>query len=266
MQTRKFLTYLLGAALLVGSASCSDDLEYTPAEQPDNAQVYFPNTNPTEVDLAGSESSFDVTITRRKSDEALTVALTLTGGEGLYEAPASVVFAAGEATKSVAISYDAAQIGPDNYKSITLSIADESVTTPYGASVYTVRVGIPETWTVRHTGDYEYAQFWSGDDPGLSLLQSDIYPDRWKIEQWGYGVDFRFTWNQTTNKILVDDQPTGYTHSSYGPVSIDDFVDYSGDASVGESYYEDGVFYFNVIYYVSAGYFGYGYETFTLRQ
>lgn len=87
MKTRKILAYFLGAALLVGSASCSDDLEYTPAQLPDNAQVYFPNTNPTEIDLAGAESSFDVTITRRKSDEALTVALELQGGEGNYSAP-----------------------------------------------------------------------------------------------------------------------------------------------------------------------------------
>lgn len=37
MKTRKILAYFLGAALLVGSASCSDDLEYTPAQLPDNA-------------------------------------------------------------------------------------------------------------------------------------------------------------------------------------------------------------------------------------
>lgn len=266
MKTRKILAYFLGAALLVGSASCSDDLEYTPAQLPDNAQVYFPNTNPTEIDLAGAESSFDVTITRRKSDEALTVALELQGGGGNYSAPASVTFAAGEATTAVSISYDAAAIGPDNYQSITLSIADESVTTPYGMSVYTFTAGIPETWTVRYTGDYVYTQFFTGDDPGLSLLQSDIYPDRWKIEHWGNDVDFRFTWNQTTNKILVDNQPIGYTHASYGPVAVDDLAHYIGNASMGESYYEDGVFHFNVVYYVSEGEFGYGYETFTVKQ
>lgn len=266
MQTRKILAYFLGAALLVGSASCSDDLEYTPAELPDNAQVYFPNTNPTEIDLAGAESSFDVTIVRRKTDEALTVALDLQGGEGNYSAPASVTFAAGEAATTVSISYDAAAIGPDNYQSITLSIADQTVTTPYGMSVYTFTAGIPETWTARHIGDYLYVHFFEGLDADMTLMQSDIYPDRWKLTNWGNGVDFRFTWNQTTNKILVDDQPIGYTHSSYGPVYVDDMADYIGSTANGESYYEDGVFYFNLVYYVSVGEFGYGYETFTVKQ
>ena len=199
---KKFLTYLLGAALLVGSASCSDDLEYTPGELPDNAQVYFPSTNATNIDLDGTKTSFEVTITRNVTDEAITVPVSLTGGNGLYTAPASVAFAAGEKTTSIAIAYKAEEIGPDNYMDLTIAIADETLITPYGMSQYTIRVGIPETWSVKYTGDYLYSQFLSGDDPGLELLQSDIYPNRWKITNWGYGVDFCFTWDQTTDKIV----------------------------------------------------------------
>jgi hypothetical protein len=124
-----------------------------------------------------------------------------------------------------------------------------------------------ETWTARSTGDYEYSFFWEGVDPDLTLYQSNSDPNRWKIEHWGYDVDFVFSYNQTTGAIMVEDQETGYVHPSYGTVMVDDLVDYTGSTNYGQSYYEDGVFYFAVIYYVNDGYFDeFGYETFTLTD
>lgn len=245
--------------------SCDDEVEYTPAEKLDSAQVYFPSTNSTSLNLAGNESSFDVEIARVKTDDAITVPLTLTGGNGLYTAPSSVSFAQGAAKAVVAISYDAAEIGPDNYMDITLSIADESMTTPYGIANYTVNVGIPQTYTARYMGNYTYVYYWSGIDPGLTLYQSDIYPERWKIEHWGSDIDFFFTWDQTTNGILVDSQVCA-NNSTYGPVTVEDLVEYTGSTNYGQSYYADGVFHFAVIYYVDAGNFGYGEETFEVTE
>jgi hypothetical protein len=124
-----------------------------------------------------------------------------------------------------------------------------------------------ETWTARSTGDYLYSFFFTGVDEGLTLYQSDSDPNRWKIEHWGYDVDFVFTYNQTTGEIMVEDQEIGYLHPSYGMVMVDDLVDYTGSTNYGQSYYEDGVFYFAVIYYVKDGYFDeFGYETFTLTD
>jgi hypothetical protein len=127
-----------------------------------------------------------------------------------------------------------------------------------------------ETWTAQYMGNYTYTQFFgSEDEPAvdedLVLYQSDKDPNRWKIEHWGYDVDFIFTFNQATGEILVEDQEIGYVHPSYGMVMVDDLVDYFGSQDKGYSYYKDNVFHFNVIYYIpDAGYFGYGEETFEL--
>ena len=123
-----------------------------------------------------------------------------------------------------------------------------------------------ETWTEIATGDYEYVYFWEGIDEGLTLYQSDADATRYKIEHWGYDVDFCFTYDQSTGSVVIDDQETGYEYDSYGMVYVMDLAEYVGDDSYGVSYYEDGVFYFNTYNYVSTGYFGYGYETFTLSD
>lgn len=266
MKTFKNIFILLPALFaLTTFSACDDEIEYTPAEKLDNEQVYFPSTNSLSINLSGLASSFDVEIARQKTDGAITVPLTLTGGEGFYTAPSSVAFAQGESKKTITISYNAEEVGPDNYMDLTLSIADESQTTPYGLAAYTFNVGIPQTYTARYVGTYTYQIYWGGDDPGLTLYQSDIYPDRWKIEHWGSNTDFFFTWNQETNEILVDKQFC-VKNSTYGDVLINDLVGYTGGTNYGQSYYENGVFHFAVIYYVSAGSFGNGMETFTVTE
>lgn len=258
------VTLMLLATCIVSSCG-EDEPTYIQAEMLNSAQVFFPTSSNSSINLPGNEDSFEIEIARLNTDGAITVPLTLTGGDGLYTAPSSVSFAQGEAKASVAISYDAAKIGPDNYMDITLSIADATMTTPYGMANYTVSVGIPQTYTARYLGDYTYSLYWTGDDSGLTLYQSDIYPERWKIAHWGSDVDFFFTWNQETNEILVDEQFCA-NHSTYGPVTIDDLVHYTGGTKYGQSYYEDGVFHFAVVYYVSAGSFGNGEETFVVTE
>ena len=65
--------------------------------------------------------------------------------------------------------------------------------------------------------------------------------------------------------LMVDaDQETGYTHSSYGMVYVDDTQHYTGSTNNGVSKYENGVFKFALVYYVDAGVLTNGCETFTL--
>ncbi|MDR1763875.1 MAG: hypothetical protein LBR64_08010 [Dysgonamonadaceae bacterium] len=539
MKSIKNISCILFALLaMTGFYACEEEAPYTPAEALNTAQVYFPSTNAATINLSSLEHSFQIAIARVKTDDAITVPLTVSGGDGLYSIPTSVAFAQGQSATSITVGYDPDAVGFDTYSELKLSIGGDGYTSPYGLTEYTVSVGIPapwvslgmatyveaffsalygvddlqyqveiqenqltpglfrlvnpygaayeyndpgdwddsrdwyleihaedptavwiavqdigvnwgygmikvgslagyyiargetlesqkaagntgtfengiirfpastllfgmanynsgslylgnknesfrvampgvvladysleiayagkytdakgvdtgvlgqitavggdvesvrlavvegtdvdaaaegikdgsiesievpaaestnlvpfaaapvagkytivavaygggeaqtvasaelkytpatgETWTAVSTGTYEYSLIFSGPDPGLTLYQSDADPTRWKIENWCYGVDFAFTYNKTTGEVLVDDQETGYVHSSYGSVYIDDLVDYTGGTSRGQSYYKDGVFYFAVIYYVSAGYFGYGYETFTI--
>lgn len=117
-------------------------------------------------------------------------------------------------------------------------------------------------WDLTKTlvGDYEYVQMWEGTDAGLTLTPKGN--GVFTISDWGYGVDFTFTLH-ADNTVTFDDFFTGYTHDSYGDVML---ADLGQDEEEESSYYDpsEGVFYFNTYYFVEAGYFGYGPETFTI--
>lgn len=152
---------------------------------------------------------------------------------------------------------------------ITFTNADGSIT--YGTAD---EVLSNITWTQTTTGTYTYlADVWGDEngnapsDAGLSLLKRDDKEDTYKITNWLMGVDYVFTWNHETNEVQVSDQYTGYTDDSYGDMYVIELNQYaSSTASMPSSYYDPATqtFHFYVIYYVSAGYFGYGEETLTL--
>ena len=135
--------------------------------------------------------------------------------------------------------------------------------------------GDVETWSNKYIGTYTYSLFWTADEEGtpldvedLVLQQSDKDPNRYQILNWGYtGEPFVFAF-QEDGSIIVEDQFIGYSHPSYGDVYVDDLVDYTGGTNYGQSYYdaESGTFYFAILYYVSAGVFANGYETFTITD
>ena len=129
--------------------ACGDDVEYTPAEALSNAQVYFPSTNSATIDVSKSKTSFDVAIMRIKTDEAQTVNITATGGEGIYTIPSTASFAEGENSTFITIGYNPEDVEYDTYSEITLKLSDETITTPYGMSEYTFSVGIPAPWVSR---------------------------------------------------------------------------------------------------------------------
>lgn len=525
--------------------SCDDEVEYTPAEQPNSAQVYFPTTNSSSLSLSSSANSFEVIVARAKTEDAITVPVTATGTDGLYTVPSSVSFAQNAATTSIVITYDPEEVGFDNFSELTLTIGDE-YTTDYGMSKYVVKVGIPapwkslgkatfiedfvttffavsnepyaveiqenllqpgfyrlvnpfgaaypfndpgdwdeskdwfleihaedptavymniqetgmtwsygmfsvgslagyyiskgktlaevkdagytgtfeggvitfpaesmlvsmadynngglytantngafkvvmpgivladysinvayagkytnskdqvegvvaqitevgedvesirlavfagndlnaavenirsgnveytevagapatvmvpfneepvdgrymivaisyaggvskevayadfkyvapssETWTEVSKGDYTYTLFFIDEDEqpvvdeNLSLFRSNEDPTRWKIEHWGNDVDFIFTYNEQTGEVVVEEQEIGYTHPNYGTVFVSDMLSYTGDSKYGLCSFADGVFHFNLIYYVEAGNFGRGEETFALKN
>lgn len=116
------------------------------------------------------------------------------------------------------------------------------------------------------TGTYTYTCMFNEPvtDPGLSFYKDPNYENTYKITNWFYGVDFTFTWDGGSI-VKVADQFSGYVHASYGNVNVMELSDYAGQ-EMSPSYYdaETKTFYFGVVYYVSAGNFGYGYETFTV--
>lgn len=258
----------LASLFLLNGVACMPDAEdYDPAELVDGVGAYFLSSAPSQVDLDGTATTFSVAINRSNTDEAGTVNLNVTEESGLFSVPTSVTFNAGEATADIVISYDPVQLGYGNYYPIMLAVADETSQTPYAPAEYSFTAGIPQTWSAIAIGNYTYASLaFSGMDEGLTLYKNDQDPTRYKIEKWCTGVDFCFTYDEATGQVVVDDQTTGYVDSTNGEIFIVETAVYVGDPSFGYGYYEDGVFNFSVIYYVSAGYFGYGIETFDITE
>lgn len=116
------------------------------------------------------------------------------------------------------------------------------------------------------TGTYTYTCMYGEPlvDPGYGFYKDPNYKDTYKIANWFYGVDFTFTWDGDSI-VKVADQFSGYVHAQHGNVNVMELSDYEGE-EIAPSYYdaETKTFYFGVVYYVAAGYFGKGYETFTL--
>lgn len=164
------------------------------------------------------------------------------------------------AVATTAFNADYQLVTTINGKSVvTDPVVDESLVPVYNFT---------EDYT--HTGDYTYKNLWSGTDAGLTLTcvsASDPTNAIFTISNWGYGVDFNFIWNMETNVISVPETFTGYTHSSYGDVYVADLGTYTGSSKYDAYNYYDkasATFHFMTIYYVSAGYFGYGDETFAI--
>ena len=126
-----------------------------------------------------------------------------------------------------------------------------------------------KTFEAAYVGNYTYSLLFKNDDgspyvdSGLTLFQCKQDPTLFKIEHWGYDVDFMFTM-QNDGSVLVAEQPTGASYKEGDPIFVNDLVNYSGGTNYGQSFYKDNVFNFALIYYCSAGNFGYGVETFTL--
>ena len=142
MKLIKNLFYVLAATLTL--ASCSDDMDYTPAPKETGPAVYFSSDAEDVIEIAVDATSVTVPVYRMSGDEQLTVAVDHTQPAGnLFTVPASVTFAAGETKAEMTISFDFAKIEPDAQYVITLAISDTDATTQYGAESYTFAICYP---------------------------------------------------------------------------------------------------------------------------
>lgn len=124
----------------------------------------------------------------------------------------------------------------------------------------------PGSWTEVTTGTYTYLEeMWGGASETLTLYENDYNPNYYRLTHWLYDVNFDFTMDNSGN-IIVQAQPTGYYVDGYGMLYVDDVVSYTGETTYGKSYFSNGIYNFDVVYYVPDGAFGYGYETFDTQH
>ena len=169
------MIYSLLVVLVAGFfASCTSD-PYTPGEVPEGPQVSISNQNATSFNITGeaNEESPAITFTRIVADEKLEVRVLsnvkeyLVGedesGEQIFSVAEKVVFEKGEkvALLTINVLHPEALVEDEVY-SLKFTIADDKLTTPYGASEWTLDVKLfPwERYTV--TGA-EFGRFRGGD-------------------------------------------------------------------------------------------------------
>lgn len=228
--------YIYNALLIVMAltafTACSDKDDYQWANVPGNAQVYFSNTLPSQQNISNKTNSFTIPVNRVKTDDAITVGISLTSEDNFLTAPSSVSFAAGEKTANLTISYDPESLVYDEFKEATLSIADASYTTPYGVSTYTFKAGVQSPYESLGNGTLVEDYLW-GYTCSVNIMQNQEKPNVFRI----YGAsapvnggsasdylevtvclpgdEFRGVTVTQNDLVYFADYNTGYHHSSY---------------------------------------------------
>ena len=137
-----FKGVMLSLLTVAGLASCSDSYDYTPADAPTGAQVYFPTETATNITITEDANSFSISLNRGTSNGSVSVPLSVTGTEGtIYSVPSSVNFNEGETSTPIVVSYDPSQIEYGRYDTLTIAINDQAQTTPYGVSSVKIIAG-----------------------------------------------------------------------------------------------------------------------------
>lgn len=175
-----------------------------------------------------------------------------------------------EITASGEVKVPANDLEDGEYSFVLVSYS-EGEAADYATATFNFTKGakVEETWTALNTGTYTYSLFFaSSDEPfadeGLVLYGSDLDPTRFKISNWGAGVDFLFTMDEAGNVVALDNE-TGYADATYGMVSAVEYAAYTGNTGVTSTYDSaTGTFKFALVYYVEAGALVAGYETFAI--
>jgi hypothetical protein len=173
------------------------------------------------------------------------------------------------------ITYNPENVVYGVFDTITVAVKDASLATPWGGTAYTFVIGCPEPWTEwgafttpsgakSTTCDWEYTQYWSGVDEGLKLQYRENKVNtaqaQFLVSNALYGVDVTIDYDKESGALTIPETFTGYVHSSYGNLFMSDLDTYAGNGAVGKLDLEEGIMTIPVIYYVGAGYFGYGNE------
>lgn len=193
----KLYNKFLGAAAILSlglvAYSCDDDNNsYTPGDLPDGEQVYIPQSQTGNYTAPEDQLyDFELTVMRSKTDDAVSVPVTVTpqGDDVIVSAftfPATVNFAAGSNTATYTFQCDATGLEYDEQQQFLFSIADEH-TTPYGVSEIILTINKPAPWTLLGTGDY-YDVYWGvadgeDDEPiDVTVWQNDLDPNLFRVQ------------------------------------------------------------------------------------
>lgn len=225
--TKFLLMGIVAVAGLLSACTSSDDFE--PGPKDSGAQVYFPNTIPSEFNVGDDESSVTIPVRRVVTDAAMTVNILASieqGQEGILNIPSTVSFEAGSDLANLVITFNrSALVDGTEYKA-SLLINDEQNLTQYGNNMIDITI-IPWPWEELGTGKYR-----DGWLCGLfegNLVELDVTIHKHKSQEGVYMVEEMFGWTFMTEFFgATQSQLSG--QFSYTPTNIT--IDCSDPANV----------------------------------
>lgn len=177
-----FLTALVAVAGMF--TACTEDHDWSAGEQAQGAQVYFVADAATSITVEAETSSFEVTVMRANTDEAVSVPVktVITAANvdeeadpinyaELFTVPSNVSFGAGKDTAKFTVSFDRNALEDGQTYSFAFSLNDAGVVTPYGYSQQTWTLVVPEPLVLLGTG------YWvDGVEAAMFGIEIPTYP------------------------------------------------------------------------------------------
>ena len=131
MKLSNIYTLLLAGFGLTGATSCVDKVEYEPAEPVALAPYYFSTGNGDREDLEEGQSSFTILLGRLDAEKELEVPVEHNSDiDAVFNVPNTVKFAAGEATATLEVTFDLANVEKRKEYNLNLNL-DGVQNTPY---------------------------------------------------------------------------------------------------------------------------------------
>lgn len=225
--TKFLLMGIVAVAGLLSACTSSDDFE--PGPKDSGAQVYFPNTIPSEFNVGDDESSVTIPVRRVVTDAAMTVNILASieqGQEGILNIPSTVSFEAGSDLANLVITFDRGKLVDGTEYKASLLINDEQNLTQYGNYMIDITI-IPWPWEELGTGKYR-----DGWLCGLfegNLVELDVTIHKHKSQEGVYMVEEMFGWTFMT-EFFGATQSDLSGQFSYTPTNIT--IDCSDPANV----------------------------------
>lgn len=123
-------------------------------------------------------------------------------------------------------------------------------------------------WQDRYIGTYFYDVLYPGMVGNELVLSTQRNENgvRYRINGLPSGPEFKFTLYEYNTLIVDDNQYTWMGDSTTGDFLVGDALYHQLANTTGHYVPDSGLFYFNVVYYVSQGIVAYGQERFLIRQ
>lgn len=147
MKTLKYI--LLAIVALAGFTACSDD-DTDPANGINGYGVYFPVNASSKIEISEGQNTVLVPVMRSSNAGEFSTRVLFNPGEEsaeIFTVNPTVRFADGETTAHVEISFSFRDLEFSTPYSMTLSLADGTHSTAYGAAQYTFSI-IYDPWTL----------------------------------------------------------------------------------------------------------------------